>query len=77
MKTVEAREKGLEDELTHEQAVVLDYLSADYQLVFHVPTTIPPPCSHDHCINLESGSGTINIQPYHDGHVQRPRSKRS
>lgn len=51
MKTVEAWEKGLEDELTHEQAVVLDYLLTDYQLVFHVPMSIPPPCSHDHCIN--------------------------
>lgn len=42
-----------------------------FEKVFAVPTTLPPPRDHDHKIPLIPGAKPPNIRPYHYGPIQK------
>ena len=57
--------------VTTSHATELDQILAKYQLVFQVPTTLPPVRSHDHRITLEPGAGLVDVRPYHYPYIQK------
>ena len=63
--------------LSHERATELDQLLVQYQSVFQVPQALPPTRAHDHRINLEPGTGAINVRPYRYPHIQKTEIERA
>ena len=55
----------------------LEHLLTEYQQIFQVPTTLPPPQSHDHQINLEPGTKPVNVHPYRYPHIQKNEIERA
>lgn len=49
----------------------------EYQQIFQVPTTLPPPRSHDHQINLDPGTRLVNVRPYQYPHIQKNEIERA
>ena len=71
MQLLGTAEPTAEESLSQNQAVALKQLLKQYQAIFQIPTTLPPPRSHDHWITLEPGSGPINVRPYRYPHIQK------
>lgn len=47
-----------------------------FQPVFHMPEGLPPVCSREHQITLQSGSGPISVCPYRYAQVQKAEIER-
>jgi hypothetical protein len=42
----------------------MERLLSEHEVFFVEPRELPPPCSHDHRIILQKGSGPVSVKPY-------------
>ena len=45
--------------------------------MFDTPKTLPPLCTHDHCIPLEPGSRPVSVRLYRYPHIQKNEIERA
>ncbi|XP_010430713.1 PREDICTED: uncharacterized protein LOC104714948 [Camelina sativa] len=53
------------------EVAAVQTLIKEYQSVFKMPLTFPPPRNREHAINLQTGTSPINLRPYRYSFVQK------